>query len=139
VPFFSLELLTRFLVSPIQSNIITVSQYQIVDLISIVPFYLYLVLWWSPLMYTFANISRVFRILRLFQLFRFSDDFKVIMTTTRRCYKEVIIYFVYLSTGVLIFGSILFYVENGGDPDSTSIYDSIPESSYWAIITMTTV
>jgi voltage-gated potassium channel len=40
---------------------------------------------------------------------------------------------------IRVFGTLLFYIENGESPESTSGYDSIHESSYWAAITMTTV
>jgi voltage-gated potassium channel Kch len=68
-----------------------------------------------------------------------SDDLNVIFTTTQKSLREIGIYLVYLLMGVLVFGTILFYTENAEDPDADSGFYSIPASTYWAIITMTTV
>lgn len=46
--------------------------------------------------------------------------------------KELLLLVVFLFSGVLIFASVIFYVEN-------STFSNIPIGFWWAIVTMTTV
>ncbi len=102
----------------------------IIDLLAILPFYL------AFLMQIDLRFLRALRLLRIFKLTRYSAA----MTTLLRVLKEerkkfVAVIFIMLII-MVIAASGIYLVENKLQPDK---FGSIPESMWWAIVTMTTV
>jgi hypothetical protein len=75
---------------------------------------------------------RTVRILRIFKLMKHYSAFNILVYTIKVSTKELLLMVVFLFTGVLIFASVVFYVES-------ETFENIPIGFWWALVTMTTV
>ncbi len=129
---FTVEYILR-LVSVKQPLKYAKSFFGIVDLLSIIPTYLSLFL-------TGANSLLVIRILRILRLFRilklvnYLGEAEFLIAAMRQSRRKILVFLYTVMTVVIIFGSIMYLVEG---PENG--FNSIPESIYWAIVTLTTV
>ncbi|XP_067949682.1 potassium voltage-gated channel protein Shaw-like [Watersipora subatra] len=80
----------------------------------------------------FLKSLRIMRIVRIFRLFRHMTGFKVLAYTIVVSVSELLLILSFLFTAVLIFASIIHYVEE-------ETFTSIPYAIWWAVVTMTTV
>ncbi len=104
----------------------------LVDLIAIAPFYLY----FTDLDLRFFWTLRLFRIVTILKLRRYSDAHTTIMRILRSK-KELLamsIFFIFATT--LIAGCLVYSLENTAQPKA---FKDIPTAIWWAVITMTTV
>jgi len=83
-----------------------------------------------------VQVFRIARIMRIFKLARSSQGLQAIAHTMKSSYKELSLLLLFVGMGMLIFGSLCYFVEK--DAENT-LYTSIPESMWWAIQTMTSV
>jgi len=130
---FTIEYALRIYCTPRRKEF-TTSFFGIIDLLSILPAYLAL---FTPESYYLVTIRllrllRVFRILRLLEL---SGEAQAILRALRQSMPKISIFFYALLILVFIEGTIMYLIEGGTNPG----FDSIPQSVYWAIVTMTTV
>ncbi len=111
----------------------TVSFFGIVDLLAILPTYL-------SLFFTGAQSLIVIRALRLLRIFRvlklahFVGEAKLLRVAMRASTRKIIVFLGTVLTLVLIIGALMYLIE--GEEHG---FTSIPESVYWAIVTLTTV
>lgn len=87
----------------------------------------------------YLSIMRSFRLIRIFRvlkLFTFINEGYLLIESVKRSLNKLIVYFLFVSVLVVVLGTIMFMVE-GGMPGSS--FRSIPDSIYWAIVTLTTV
>ena len=129
---FSLEYLLRIYSSPRPLKYIT-SFYGVVDLLAILP--TYLGLFFDQ--YTFLLTIRALRLLRIFRVFklaRYVKEAAILVKALQLSVHKIIVFFGAVLTLVLILGSLLYFIE--GEENG---FTSIPQSVYWAIVTITTV
>ncbi|XP_048763841.2 potassium voltage-gated channel protein Shaw-like isoform X2 [Ostrea edulis] len=138
VSFFTLEFLTRFMFCPRKYQFITALQ-NIIDFIAILPDYIEFFLKLSnpqgndwPFM-DFIFILRMLRLCRIFRLIRHVPGLWILLYTLKASFNELLLMFVFLLIGMVIFASLIHFAE----PDSG--YDNIPIGFWWSVITMTTV
>ncbi len=102
----------------------------LVDLIAILPFYLSL---WFPLDLRFL---RVLRLLRLFKLTRYSPALSAMLDVMQRETEALLSAFVILILMLVLSAGGIYLLENDVQPE---FFGSIPDSMWWAIVTLTTV
>lgn len=129
---FTIEYLLRLLVSPKPKNYIF-SFWGVVDLLAILP--TYLVFFLPNIHFLIAirslRLLRVFRIIKLVRFIKEANTLKKALTSS--IHKTSTFLFV-IVTIVIIMGTIMYVVEGAENG-----FTSIPQSIYWAIITITTV
>lgn len=103
----------------------------IVDLLAILPFYLRLGLDLRGL-----RAIRLLRLFRLLKLARYSRSCDLLATAAKRCAPELVVFGMIAGIIILISAMALYYAEHNAQPE---VYRSIPETLWWAVVTLTTV
>ena len=109
------------------------SFYGIVDLLAILPSYVSLGFKGSHSLAVIRAL-RLLRIFRVFKLGHFVNEAEVLMRAMVSARRKILVFLGAVLTFVFILGTLMYLVE--GDEGG---FTSIPESVYWAIVTMTTV
>ncbi len=135
VAWFTFELLLKFLICPNKMRFL-ISPFTILDLLSIMPYYVYLCASSVESLKLIKNISRVFKIASLLKILQISDSLGAIMQTLRKSYREITVFLIYLNVCIVIFSTFVYYLEYK-TPDT--IFTSIPATFWYTVVTMTTV
>jgi len=142
VTIFTIEIVLRFYTSslkyPEYSKAKAFFKYAfsvmaLIDLFAILPFYLPLII---PIDLRFIRILRITRILRILKVNRYSSSLDLIGRVLNKKKYELFITLFITSLLLLLASSIMYYLENGAQPDS---FPNIIASFWWAIATLTTV
>ena len=138
ITWFTFEYVTRLAVSPRKWKFF-ISGLNIIDLVSILPFYITLPMEGSASVSSLAILRcvRLVRVFRIFKLSRYSRGLQILGHTLKASLRELGLLFFFLCMGVILFSSAVYYAEIGNEDDND--FKSIPHSFWWAIITMTTV
>lgn len=129
---FTVEYLLRIYSSPRPWRYIT-SFYGIIDLLAIMPTFLGLLFDSSTFLLT-IRAMRLLRMFRVFKLGRYLKEAAVLVKALQLSIHKIVVFFGVVLTLVLILGSMLYLIEGEGNG-----FTSIPQSVYWAIVTITTV
>jgi len=109
------------------------SFYGMVDLLSIIPTYLTLLLPGAKYMLV-IRILRVLRLFRILKLAEYVGEANILLKALSNSRHKILVFLYTVLTLVVVFGSTLYVVEG-----ASSGFTSIPKSVYWAIVTLTTV
>uniref|UniRef100_A0A671P2P0 Potassium voltage-gated channel, subfamily F, member 1a n=1 Tax=Sinocyclocheilus anshuiensis TaxID=1608454 RepID=A0A671P2P0_9TELE len=137
--WFTVEYVLR-LVSSSNKLRFVFSFMNIVDFLAIVPFYVVLILGAAQM--ELANVQqavqalRIMRIARIFKLARHSSGLQTLTFALKSSLKELGLLLMYMSVGIFLFSALGYTLEQS-HPET--MFTSIPQSFWWAIITMTTV
>ncbi len=110
------------------------SFYGIIDFMSIVPTYL-AVLFPSMHFFLIVRSMRLLRIFRIFKMVHFLEESSTIVSALWKARRKILIFFFAVILIAVILGAFMFVVEGKVNPS----FNSIPQSIYWAIVTLTTV
>ena len=132
--WFTGEYVIRFITSP-QKFKFLIGALNIIDLLSILPYYVQLGLDEDDSSISVLRVVRVVRVFRVFKLSRHSRGLQILGNTLRASLNELVMLMFFLAIGVMIFASCVYYAEGGNGTD----FQSIPHSFWWAVVTMTTV
>jgi len=159
VVIFTTELLVRFWSFPGTTLGFFKQWLHIVDLLSVVPFYLQLLLHYMPVALVGNADSfdwRIFRTLRLIRLLKFtrwSNTLTFIGEGMAMSWTSLFLLFFMLLIAIILFSSGMWLVERGNwNPEKKcyervdephfsgcSPFESVPMTMWWAITTLTTV
>lgn len=129
---FTIEYCLRIYSSPKPRHYV-LSFYGLIDLLSILPTYL-------AFFYAGANflvvirVLRVLRIFRILKLFRYIGEANLLFGALINARRKIFIFMFAVFNLVIVFGTLMFIIEG---PDNG--FSNIPQSIYWAIVTITTV
>lgn len=105
----------------------------IIDFFSIFPFIIGL---FYPELH-FLSVVRTLRILRIFRIFGLDDymqEGQSLVQALRDSTRKIFIFLLFMTIFVVIIGSLMYVVE-----DAANGFETIPQSIYWAVVTVTTV
>ena len=105
----------------------------IIDLLAIVPTYLSLFIVGAQSLLVLRAL-RLLRVFRIFKLTHFLTEMEFLKEALRASLKKISIFMLVVLSLVIILGSVMYLVEDGENG-----FHSIPDSIYWAIVTITTV
>jgi voltage-gated potassium channel len=129
---FTIEYLCR-LVSVRRPLRYATSFFGVVDLLSIIPSYLSVVLAGSQ----YFLVIRILRLLRMFRILKLGEylqEADVLLQALRASRPKISVFLFTVVTLVVIIGAIMYVVEG-----EESGFTNIPTSIYWAIVTLSTV
>jgi len=141
VSIFTIELALRLWTAPEHTPYASQSAFRarisfmksggaIIDLVSVMPFYL------SIFVSTDLRVLLLLRLVRFFKLARYSSGMRTIIAVLEAEKRAL------LASGLILFGVVLFaaaamhLAEHEAQPDK---FDSIPAAMWWAIVTITTL
>lgn len=129
----------------------------VIDVVAIVPFYIELGTSGSGSSIAIVRVLRLARMLRIFKASKYNEGTKLLSQTILRSLPVLSLLFFFTALGVVLFGSLIFFMEggkyevteeypNGAYMRSNLIgiqevtpYTSIPVACYWVVVTATTV
>jgi voltage-gated potassium channel len=129
---FTIEYILRIYSTPKKSTYI-LSFWGVIDFLSILPTYFSIVF----VGYQYLLIVRILRLLRIFRILkltRFNVEAQMLITALKLSMYKITFFFSFVLTLVTLMGTLMYVIEGGEHG-----FNSIPQSIYWAIITLTTV
>ena len=129
---FTIEYIARIIVVTRPARYIT-SFFGIIDLISILPTYLSLIFVGAQAFLVVRSI-RLLRIFRVLKLARYIIEASQLTAALKASRIKILVFLGGVFTFVVIIGTTMYLIEG---PENG--FTSIPESIYWAIVTLTTV
>lgn len=130
--FFTIEYILRISIIRNKKDYIF-SFFGMIDLLSILPFYLSI---FFPVTKFFLIIRmlRMLRVFRILNLLDFMNDGYLIVKALKNSSRKIYIFLLFLMIFNVIVGSLMYMVEGHKEG-----FESIPQSIYWAVVTVTTV
>lgn len=110
------------------------SFFGIIDFLSILPVFLSFIFIDSQSLIIIRSI-RLLRIFRVLKLVNLILESMVLWRAIKRSRAKITVFLLFLIIHVLVFGSVMYLVEH----QVNSGFENIPQSVYWAIVTLTTV
>ena len=129
---FTVEYVLRIIIS-LNSRKYIFSFYGIIDLLAILPTYLSLVFAGTQYLMV-IRILRLLRVFRILKLDRYIGASGFLLTALKNSRHKIAVFIGTILAIVVIMGTAMYLIEG---PENGFI--SIPESIYWAIVTLTTV
>jgi voltage-gated potassium channel len=105
----------------------------IIDLLAIIPSYLSIFFRGAQSLLVLRAL-RILRVFRIFKLTHFLTEMQFLGVAIKGSLRKISIFMLIVLMLVIILGSIMYLIENGENG-----FSSIPDSIYWAIVTITTV
>lgn len=105
----------------------------VIDLIALIPSYLSIFFAGAQTLLVFRAL-RLLRVFRIFKLGHFITEIHFLKQALKGSVTKISIFLLTVLTLAVILGSVMYLVEKRGNG-----FTSIPESVYWAIVTITTV
>lgn len=141
IAWFIIELLLRFTLCP-EKKLFLKNIINWFDFLSILPYIIYVCLVAITADCQIQgktrglSVLRVLRVVRIFKLSKHSTGLQLLGKTMKTSLRELVMFLMFMALGVIIFSGAIYHAERA---NPYSQFASIPESFWWAIVTMTTV
>ncbi|CAM9970545.1 unnamed protein product [Rangifer tarandus platyrhynchus] len=141
--WFSFELLVRLVTCPSKTAFFK-NVMNLIDFVAILPYFVALGtelarqrgVGQPAMSLAILRVIRLVRVFRIFKLSRHSKGLQILGQTLRASMRELGLLIFFLFIGVVLFSSAVYFAEVDR---ADSHFTSIPESFWWAVVTMTTV
>ena len=138
VIFFTCEILLRFWSCP--SRLYFFSEpFNVIDILAILPNFIEIMVKAlvedENLNADFLTVLRIFRIAKIVRLSRRSVKIRLLFRTLAKSGNAFTLLFVVIAFATLLFGTLIYYAERGGNEE----FKSIPHTFWYCVVTMTTV
>ena len=130
---FTIEYILRIIIINKKSKYIF-SFYGIIDLLTILPFFIGLVLPFGAKSFAIIRSFRLLRVFRIFKLPRYVSESQTLIKALVASKQRIGVFFFFVIMIVFILGTIMYLIE-----DKDAGFTNIPQSIYWAVVTLTTV
>lgn len=135
--WFTLECAVRLLASPNKGEYFKLLP-NCADFATILIFYLELIVKMTwPSAKTLVRLLETFAVIRILKLLRYSEGMKILVLTVVSGLRDLGLLITFATTIVILGSSAVFFVELNENEDSD--FESIPDTFWWAIITICTV
>lgn len=129
---FTLEYFTRIYITDAKSKYIF-SPMGIVDLIAFLPTYLTLVLSGGQYFMVIRGL-RLLRVFRILKMVNYLKEVRLLLNALSNSIRKIGVFMLFIMILVTILGSAMYLIES-----DESGFTDIPNSIYWAIVTLSTV
>ena len=109
------------------------SFFGVVDLLAILPTYISLVVPGAQVLLT-VRILRALRVFRVLKLANYLDEADQLRRALSASKRKILVFIFVILTLVTVMGSMMYLIEGGENG-----FTSIPQSVYWAVVTLSTV
>ncbi|HYM92501.1 MAG TPA: ion transporter [Chitinophagaceae bacterium] len=110
-----------------------VSPAALIDLLAILPFYIHV---FVGLDLRVLRILRLMRFFRLFRLTAYTKSTRLVLNVFKSRFHDLMLAFIMATFLIVIAACLVYFAEHNAQPDK---FTSIPDTLYWAVITLTTV
>lgn len=132
--FFTAEYLLRLYCSP-NPHHYALSFFGIIDLLATLPLYISWI--FGPARYLMiVRVFRLIRVFRVFKLFNFLNEGNLLLRALQASSRKIAVFFLFVIIMVISLGTLMYMIE-GEEPGTA--FNNIPNSIYWACVTLTTV
>ena len=132
--FFTIEYLLRLYCSPNPRHY-ALSFFGIIDLLATLPLYISWI--FGPARYLMiVRVFRLIRVFRVFKLFNFLNEGNLLLRALHASSRKIAVFFLFVIIMVISLGTLMYMIE-GQEPGTA--FNNIPNSIYWACVTLTTV
>ena len=131
--FFTIEYLLRL--SCVSSpRKYALSFFGIIDLLAILPTFIALILPGAQYLLV-VRVLRILRVFRVLKLVQYVEESNVLSRALWNSRRKITVFLFAVFTIVVVLGSVMYLIEGQTNPK----FSSIPQSVYWAVVTLTTV
>lgn len=114
----------------------SLSTMSLIDLFSILPYYISVLLDFLPIDLRFIRIVRLFRLIRVLKIARYLKALNLIQAVLRERREQIMLSVMFIIFLLVIISTLMYYVEHDAQPE---LFSSIPATMWWGIETLTTV
>lgn len=132
--WFTIEYMARLFTTP-KPFYFLISFSAVVDLLSIVPFYIAMAMGFSHEA-NFSPILRLPRLIRILKLKRYSTSVRLLFETITDSWKELQVFFLSLVFITVIMSSAIYHVEGLGE---NTQFVSVPDVFWYSVVTLSSV
>lgn len=129
---FTLEYIIRIWSTKIPLRYIF-SFWGLVDLLSILPTYMELINFGFHYLLA-VRILRLLRVFRILKLVRYNREAQKLLLAMKGSWHKIAVFLMVVFSLMVLLGTLMYVIEGGENG-----FTSIPQSIYWAIVTVTTV
>ncbi|XP_043943490.1 potassium voltage-gated channel subfamily A member 2-like [Protopterus annectens] len=143
IVWFTFELAVRFFACPSKAAFFK-NIMNIIDIVAIIPYFITLGMELAEqqengqqaMSLAILRVIRLVRVFRIFKLSRHSKGLQILGKTLQASMRELGLLIFFLFIGVILFSSAVYFAETD---DPNSVFTSIPDAFWWAVVSMTTV